>query len=253
MFRRFFIVGAQRSATTYLASLLDAHFQIEMAKPLLPEPKFFHADLLYKRGIRFYNSHFFQHKPGTLIRGEKSVCYSESEIAAQRIKKYYPSAKIIFILRDPVERAISNYWYTKKQGLEMLPIEEALKKGMQNRPYNKTEISINPFNYLERGLYLRSIFMCEKYFPRQSINIVIYEDMITNPQVFRDLCSFLRVDTQFVPANMNTRVHASEGEIITPKEVKECLYSYFYEHNKRLSEYLSIDVSKWWSVEMGSN
>src|SRR6266576_1930600 len=107
MHDHFVIVGAQRCGTTYLYRLLDEHPEIEMAKPLWPEPKFFLDDERYPLGLPYYESQFFS-EPETRVRGEKSTSYIESETAAQRIKATLPEAAVLVVLRDPVLRAISN-------------------------------------------------------------------------------------------------------------------------------------------------
>ena len=84
MFEHFFIAGAQRSGTSYLYHILAEHPEIEMAKPLRPEPKFFHVDALFERGLDYYRHHFFEGKAGAWLRGEKSTSYMESEKAAGR-------------------------------------------------------------------------------------------------------------------------------------------------------------------------
>src|SRR5712691_8572726 len=104
----FVIVGAQRCGTTYLYRLLDEHPEIEMAKPLRPEPKFFLDDDRFPLGLSYYESQFFS-EAGPRVRGEKSTSYIESDVAAQRIKATLPGAPMVAVLRDPVERAISNY------------------------------------------------------------------------------------------------------------------------------------------------
>ena len=125
MAEHFFIVGAQRAGTSYLYQLLDEHPEIEMAKPAKPEPKFFHVDTLYQHGLEYYKSFYFQEGTSVCIRGEKSTSYMESEKAAYRIAQAFPDGKILFLLRDPIERAISNYWFSVGNGFEQLSMREA--------------------------------------------------------------------------------------------------------------------------------
>ena len=65
MTEHFFIIGAQRSGTTYLYHLLDEHPEICMARPLRPEPKFFLKNELYARGLEYYETCYF---PDSLFR-----------------------------------------------------------------------------------------------------------------------------------------------------------------------------------------
>jgi hypothetical protein len=161
----FFIAGAQRSATTYLYHLLAEHPEIEMAQPVRPEPKFFLVDELFEHGLAYYRERFFPGKPGARLRGEKSTSYMESEIAAQRIARCFPESHILFLLRDPIERAISNYWFSVNNGLESLPLEEAFRREEERwQQYDRSRVSVSPYAYLRRGRYIDFIEVYERYF-----------------------------------------------------------------------------------------
>jgi hypothetical protein len=84
MTEHFFIIGAQRTGTTYLYHLLAEHPEIEMAQPLKPEPKYFLIDSLFAQGLETYQTRYFSGKSGVWLRGEKSTSYIESEKAAER-------------------------------------------------------------------------------------------------------------------------------------------------------------------------
>ena len=106
-----FIVGAQRSSTTYLYHVLSRSSHICMATPLRPEPKFFFKDNLYKHGLDYYLHTYYQNPDADLLV-EKSTCYLESLVSARRIHQAFPNAKIICIVRNPIERAISHYKFS---------------------------------------------------------------------------------------------------------------------------------------------
>jgi len=125
--KNLFIIGAQRSGSTYLYKVLNCHPEVSMAQPVRPEPKFFLNELLVSKGKKFYEETYFSsHKLGARYFGEKSTSYIESTDAAMRIKKYYPDARILIILRDPVLRAYSNYRFSVVNKLEPLSFEQAL-------------------------------------------------------------------------------------------------------------------------------
>src|SRR5688572_26028790 len=96
----FLLAGAQRSGTTFLYHLLDQHPEIEMARPLRPEPKFF---LRTDAGIEDYTK-LFPGKPGAHVLGEKSTSYIEHPDAARLARSLLSEPRVIFLLRDPVER-----------------------------------------------------------------------------------------------------------------------------------------------------
>jgi len=248
----FFIAGAQRSGTTYLYHLLAEHPEIEMAVPLRPEPKFFLIDELFERGLDYYRAHFFNGKPGARVWGEKSTSYMESEKAATRIAAAFPKAKIIFLLRDPIERAVSNYWFSVQNGLETLPMEEAFVKeqGRRNQ-YNREKISVSPFAYLQRGRYIDYIERYERRVQRDCMKIILFEQIVESANVLRDLYGFLGVAASFVPASLGKVVNEGEkGDSTMPPGLKQYLIDYFTEPNSRLAERLDVNLSKWWKTSM---
>ncbi|RPH63187.1 MAG: sulfotransferase [Chloroflexi bacterium] len=246
--KHFFIAGAQRSGTTYLYHLCAEHPQIEMAQPVKPEPKFFMTDSLYERGLEYYKSAYFKGKPGALILGEKSTSYIEVEKAAQRISQHFPDGKIIFILRNPVERVISNYWFSVKNGFEKLPIEEAfLKEEERRQSYDTSKVSVSPYAYLGRGRYIEYIEMYERYFSAGQIYIILHEQIINSGQTLRDFYAYLGVDPAFVPASLHTVINANENKPdknIDP-QLRKYLENYFVESNARLSKRLGISLAEW--------
>lgn len=248
MDNRFFIVGAQRSGTTYLYQLCAGHPQIEMAQPVSPEPKFFLADQLYERSISFYESNFFSENSDAYVFGEKSTSYYESEKAARRIASHYPSAKIVFILRDPIQRAISNYWFSVKHGFEILPMSEAfLNEEKRWRNYDPQKVSVSPFAYLRRGRYMDYIELYEGFFPRQQIHIIIYEQLIKSDNCLAEFYGFLGVATDVIPDMRGQRVNANDMKPDLPisPELNSFLTNYFSEANSRLVARLGFPLTEW--------
>lgn len=246
-FAHFFIVGAQRSGTTYLYEILDEHPEVEMAKPLRPEPKFFLKDDLYKKGIDYYEKHFFQNRKGVILRGEKSTSYIESPKAAERISYSFPEAKVIFILRNPIKRAISNYWFSFNNGFESLSMEEAFK-GESHRieSYDKSKISVSPFAYLKRGLYVNYIKIYEKYFSRDKMEILIFEDFIGSQKSVKSLFAFLNIDEEYTPKKLKKVINRGNiPDTNLNNELKSYLCKYFLDSNRKLAVEYNIDLSAW--------
>jgi len=246
-FEHFFIVGAQRSGTTYLYKILDEHPEIQMAKPLKPEPKFFLKDELYKKGLDYYEKHFFTDSINNVLRGEKTTSYIESKKAAKRISNNFPDTKIIFILRNPVYRAISNYWFSFNNGLENLSIEEAFRsEPSRYNNYPKDKISVSPFAYLRRGLYINFIKIYEKYFTREQMKILIFENFLGSEKSVKNLFSFLRIKKDFTPSKLNSIINESNyRKTKLSDEFQSYIYDYFRESNKRLAVEYDIDLSVW--------
>src|SRR5271165_1590244 len=101
----FIIAGAPRSSTTWLYVLAQRHPQLAMAEPMTPEPKFFLVDELWRCGLAYYSANWFDPLPAGRVLGEKSTNYLESAEAAERIYRALPWVKLVFLLRNPVDRA----------------------------------------------------------------------------------------------------------------------------------------------------
>jgi hypothetical protein len=243
---RFFIVGAQRSGTTYLYTMLDEHPQICMAKPVRPEPKFFLRDGELRQGLTYYEQKFFQEaKEHTLIYGEKSTSYCEHEIVAQKIKNSYPMSRILFILRNPVHRALSNFFFSRQNGLETRTLEEVFldKKYIPE----VAEMFVSPFNYLGRGEYLRYLKAYLKYFHKSRLKILIMEEFVGRLEKIQELYSYLGVDKNIIPRSFNQKIHGIEKQydMSIPKEILLTLQSYFAPHIVDLEDFLQFDLTVW--------
>ena len=191
----FVIAGAPRSGTTWLYVLAQRHPRLAMAEPMAPEPKFFLVDELWQRGVDFYSKNWFDALPAGRILGEKSTNYLEAPEVAERMSRVLPRAKLIFLLRNPVERAYSNYLWSRQNGLETETFERALAlEEQRERDLAPQFRYARPHAYFTRGLYaehLARFFCC---FPRAQILILRHEDVAARPErVAADFHRFLGV------------------------------------------------------------
>ena len=219
-----------------------------MAKPLQPEPKFFFIDGLFAKGLAYYENRFFPEKAASLLRGEKSVCYMESEKSAKRITQFFPKAKIIFVLRNPIERAVSHYNYTVANGLETLPLREAfLKDEKRKDDYDPKSISMSPYAYLSRGKYIDYVSIYSRLFGPESLKIVLYEELTGLTDTVQDIYRFLNVDPEFKAASSNKIVNESgESRYSLPMQMAEYLKDYYQQENEILARRFDLRLSKWW-------
>jgi hypothetical protein len=117
----FIIIGGQKCATTSLYDYICKHPSVDSAE--VKEVHYF--DLRYNMGDCWYRSHFPLRQKG-IITGESTPSLIWSTPSLPSIKKMLPDAKILAVLRDPAERAVSHYYHNVRQGRETRPIAEAL-------------------------------------------------------------------------------------------------------------------------------
>jgi hypothetical protein len=224
----FFLVGAPKAGTTSLYGYLRQHPQIYMSP--VKEPNYFSAEVRperfhqefqqaaanaagrlrrfldnpvsgapYPQGIvgewEDYLKLFRNAREETAI-GEASVCYLWSATAAANIGGAIPDARIIMILRDPAERAFSQYLHNARDGVVRGSFREQIERGARN-----TEREFQPlYPFLENGSYYAQVKRYLDAFPRERVRILIYEEAWLDPaRTLRDIFEFLRVDAAFCP------------------------------------------------------
>ena len=170
-----FIIGAQKSATTSLAFLLDQHPSITLANP--KEPDF--LTVHWERGIDWYRS-CFRHTDGILV--DASVGYTmapvtrtpASEIVApMRAHEISPDARFIYMVRDPARRCYSAYWHEVRAGREKRGLREAVESGAY---------------YVSASYYFLQLSEFLKYFPLDRFLVVGFTEFSSNPQIVADKC-----------------------------------------------------------------
>lgn len=213
----FFVLGAAKSGTTALYHYLKQHPAIYMSP--LKETGFFDAEgeALDFRGpgdmdrpLPINNLDDYQEQfkgvSGEVAIGEACTDYLYSPKAPERIYHYIPDAKLIAILRDPAERAFSQFLGNSRDGYEPLEDFDLAIQEEDNRIANRWHLR---WHYKQRGFYCQQLLRYHRLFDKNQIKIYLYEDYLSNPTCFlRDIFTFLGVDSDFVP-NMSHRYNAA--------------------------------------------
>ena len=208
----FFIVGTGKAGTTSLYHYLRQHPQIYMSS--IKEPCYFSPEVREENLAEAHLRHIRRRPRGWLVAdwenyvqlfrdvktetaiGEASVVYLWSEMAAANIAARIPDAKIIMILRDPAERAFSQYLHQMTGGFASSTFREHIEMCMRNRD---RRISVY-YPLLEVGLYYEQVQRYLERFPRHNIRIYWYEEAWQQPEsLFADLFQLLNVDSAFRP------------------------------------------------------
>ncbi len=239
----FFIVGAQRSGTTYLYELLESHPDVAMAKPVKPEPKWFLDPQKVTKGAAVWEQTLF---PGTQARvlGEKGTSYIEYPLVADSILSYFPQARFVVIVREPIARAVSNYRFSVGNGLEKLPLEQALTLEAEKRPFDTAKISVSPYSYLHRGIYADYLEAWMNRVPQEKVHLVVLEELVRDKSL-EGLCAFLGI-APYHPQNMDKLVNAAtEPMPDIPERLRKDLARYFEGPNHRLEKLLGRPLDLW--------
>lgn len=246
----FLIIGAQRSGTTSLCSYLTLNRQIFLAQSP-NEPKFFSREQEYVKGEEYYCKKYFATARGFLAAGEKSTEYMENVSVAERIYKFNPHMKLVYMLRHPVERAISNYWFSRNNKLEPRHINEALSLELEKYLKNPVKITrlydVQPHAYITRGLYYDNLKLFYEVFPRKNIFCIVFEEFTADTQkVIKTLFSFLGVGQIDLSGNKIKPQRATERKENINSVLYKELEQFFIEKNKKIHTLTGKDVWQFW-------
>ncbi len=237
----FIIIGAMKSGTTSLFSCLVQHPQV--LKCFRKEVHFF--DNNFEKGTKWYRAHFPLAKKVCKgrITGEASPLYILNPLVPERISRLLPDVKLIAILRNPVERAISHYFMEVRAGRERLPVMEAfqeeenrLEQALRSRAF--TDSAYIHASYKKRGIYREQLARYLQSFPRGQLLVLKSEEFFKEPRnVLRRVFKFLAVDENFEVADIKPR-NVAWGKTRVDAEVYNYLNDFFRPHNQTLYEML---------------
>lgn len=244
----FIIGGAPRSGTTFLCHALDRHPDVYIAKPFIPEPKVFMGPAQDQEAYRARYAALFTEAGQQQALGEKTSYYLESEKACELIRATLPEVRLIFIVREPVARAYSNYLRTRKNALETLPFEEAVElEGKRISPLPPEQAYARPFDYLTRGDYATFAQRYYNAFGREAVRFFLCEEMLKQPaDVLREIQNFIGVESLPVSVEDLGVVNSvrDTGPPIDPKTENK-LRSRMAGSVKRFGEMTGLDLSVW--------
>ncbi|HWH36059.1 MAG TPA: sulfotransferase [Acidimicrobiales bacterium] len=198
----FVIVGAARAGSTALHAYLSDHPEVYLP----PRKELHYFDNNFHRGIGWYRSQFRQAGHQAVV-GEATPSYMFSPRWLDRLASVLPDARLIALLRHPVDRAYSHYWMNRGQGREALPFTDALNAEAER--LRSGGLAARRFAYVGGGRYLGQLNeICHRY-PRRQLHVVIFDDLRADPaSVYAELCRFLGVDDGFRPATLGRPVNA---------------------------------------------
>ena len=248
----FLIIGAQKCGTSSLYYYLTQHPCVTPAQAFIDsrkETRFFTRH--FSRGTTWYRRHFplavHKHFFETLQRhrlltGEATPSYAYYPHALRRIAETVPEAKLILLLRDPVERAFSHYKHAKRLGKEELSFEEAISaEGERLRGEEEKLLEDDTYNsfpymyqsYLRRGHYAEQVERVFSYVPKSHLLVLDSADFFDDPQeTYNTVLSFLGLPEH----QLKNHGKVNEGRYVEEMNAatRERLQDYFSPHNEKL-------------------
>ena len=187
-----FIPGAGKSGTSSLHNYLNVHPDIYMSER--KEPFYFNSLSLYAEEIEWYQNLFKEGKEQK-YRGESSTAYFVSPLAIDRMKNDLDDPRFIIILRNPISRLVSHYFWLKGKGLEYRSLIQAVKY-YQKMPFNEYyHIRKHGKFYLQFSLYSKWVENYLKAFGRDKVFIITTEALKSRPvETLNDCFNFLNLD-----------------------------------------------------------
>lgn len=269
-----FIVGAPKCATSSLYTYLKQHPQIFMSEK--KEPHYFCKDF-HEESDKFHGSQLcfklrsereyldlFKDAKDEKILGEASTKYLYSKVAAKEIHDFNPDAKIIIMLRDPVDFLYSLHAQLVFSADEPIQdFEKALEAESERKAGNVPNSAVFPsfLFYSEIAGFSEQIQRYYKEFSKENVKVILFDDLKAKPErVYKEALDFLGVDNTFKPQfeivnpkktmkfkrfNDFLRNPNAKGKgmfrAILPRKVRDKIYSFLIRMNKKKAERIKID------------
>lgn len=238
---KFLIIGTQKGGTTSLYDYMIQHPSI-----LPVERKEIHYyDFNPTKGIAWYMSFFPKKREGQdFTCGEATPSYIYLKDIPAKVKKDFPDIKLILLLRNPIERALSHYSMIKYRELEKLSFEEAIEVEQQ-RINGNLHSKLN-FSYLDQGLYYKHLANWIKYFPKEQILILESEQFFKHPEeITNQVFKFLGLNS--CDGIEYAHLNKGKGKVPLSPKTRTKLSDFFAIPNQKLNKITKVSFS--WSKE----
>jgi hypothetical protein len=235
----FVVIGAMRCGTSKFYEFLTQHPNVERAA--IKEVHYFDRSERFEKGIEWYRQCFPPPKWNdgrTSITGEATPSYLPNPLAPERMARVLPEARLIVLLRNPIDRAYSHYHLLVRRGEQNRHFEEVIEEELALL-FNEANESSKYRNILARGIYVDQLLRWSKFFDDKQILVLKSEDFYRHTtgtmklvQNFLDL-PYRKLDLQ----PYKTKYSYEPMDSATRRQLE----AYFAPHNQRLYEYLGVD------------
>lgn len=191
MLPTFLVIGAAKAGSTSLYRFLNSHPQVFMSE--CKEPDFFIDEVNWKLGLDWYESHFDQAK-GALAIGEASVRYSMDPLfegVPGRVAQMIPEVKLVYLVRDPIERMLSHYIHRYRRKPKKSPGSGPIER--EHRPIQ--DALLEEPHYINSSRYAHQVELYLQHFAREQLLIITSEELRRNRMAtLRKVYEFLGID-----------------------------------------------------------
>lgn len=239
------VIGAQKAGTTSLHDYMAVHPQLE--EGLYKELHFFDTRF-YHWGETWYRTFFPKVSDPNVKTFETTPRYLADPRVPKRMAGMLPDAKLIAVLRNPTERAISHYFHALRHGEDTLPIQEAfdaeeqrLAAIIENQDFDNCQFGYHSYKY--RGLYKQQLDRFLEHYDRSKLLVLSSERFFAEPaEHLRCVFEFIDVDPDFVVKDLKPKNTGSNRQDVDAS-VRAYLDDYFRPHNQALYELLGEDLN----------
>jgi hypothetical protein len=237
------LIGTQKGGSTSLFNYLIQHPDVK--PPLGKEVHYF--DLHYARGLSWYRGRFpYRSRIGDGLTLDASPYYMLHPLAPERAVRLLPEVKLIAVLRNPIDRALSHYQHEVRGGRETLAFAEALEREPERVAGEEARLAADPgyysyahhrCTYATRGLYLPQLERWTRHFPRSRLLVLQSEWLFRDPVAATErVHQFLGLAPHRL-AKYETFLQGNYNRGMPP-ELRAKLAAYFEPHNRALYGWL---------------
>jgi hypothetical protein len=229
----FAVIGAAKCGTTFFYHLLTKHPHVEPAA--IKEIHYF--DLLFDEGIEWYRRCFPKPrlKDGRMtITGEASPSYLFDPHAPERMAGVVPQARLMAVLRNPVDRTLSAYYHRLRNGQETRTFEETVRASLEGD---------SDSNRLSRNIYVDHLERWSSFFNEEQMLVVKSEDLFERSrETLKAVFDFLDLP-EWEPAasDLGDRLNRGGYDQKMDPATRQRLQDFFEPHNQRLYDFLGVD------------
>ena len=231
----FLVIGIKKGGTSFLYHLLSQHPCVEPAA----SKELHYFDYLFEEGVEWYRRCFPvpRRKDGRRTITGEATPYLDWLGAPEKVAGVVPQVRLIALLRDPVDRAYSEYQMVVRKGRETRTFEEVVEA--ERKAWPRAADS----GYLYRGVYVDHLLRWSTFFAREQMLVLKSEDLFERPrETLKLVLDFLDLpDWEPEASQLVSRRNKGEYEQKMDPSTRRRLEEYFEPHNQRLYDYLGVD------------